>query len=284
MAVGFALAAAGWAEVRVVSRRLAALVAAVALALPLLGTIRFVRDVARPATTDRALDWAAASLPAGARVLTRLDLGLDTSKVEVFKVTRLDRRPQVLAADVLFVTGRDEPGPLAGLTELAAFLPAGRYDGPPITALAVPEALRPPRKTMAVPASALSASSGAATLPAAVDGDRATWWHTETIQQAGDWMTIELGREALLGGIELALGDQPRFAARALKVEVRRAGAWGGSPWLEGRPRVEEQLLPASQVVLFTRPPIADAVRLSLTRNSGRRWGMAELTVWEAAP
>ena len=67
-------------------------------------------------------------------------------------------------------------------------------------------------------------------------------------------------------------------------MEVRRAGAWDGSPWVEGRTRVEAQLLPASQVVLFTRPPVADAVRLSLTKNSGRRWGIAELAVWEAAP
>ena len=88
----------------------------------------------------------------------------------------------------------------------------------------------------------------------------------------------------MVGGIELALADQPRFAARELKVEVRRGGTWTGSPWVDGRPRVEAQLLPASQVVVFTRPPVADAVRLRLTKNSGRRWGMAELTVWETAP
>jgi hypothetical protein len=148
----------------------------------------------------------------------------------------------------------------------------------------VPDAVRPARRTIPVPASALQASSGAATLAAAVDGDPATWWHTEGIQQAGDTVTIDLGREALVGGLELALADEPRFAARELRVEVRRGGAWSGSPWVFGRPRVEAQLLPASQMVLFTRPPIADAIRLSLTRNSGRRWGIAELRVWETAP
>jgi dolichyl-phosphate-mannose-protein mannosyltransferase len=284
MAVGFALAAAGWAEVWKISRRLAALVGVVALALPALASVRFVREVARPSTADRALDWAERAVPPGTRVVTRLDLGLDESRVEVFKVARLDRRPQVLAADFLFVTDRDDPALLSGLTELATFRPAGRYDGPPITALQVPDALRPRQRAIAIPAAALSASSGASTLPAAVDGDPRTWWHTETLQQAGDFLVVELGREAAPAGIELVLGDQAKFAARELKLELRRGGTWSGAPWVEGRTRVESQRPPASQVLLLTRPRPADAVRLSLARGTGRRWGIAELRLWETGP
>jgi len=103
-------------------------------------------------------------------------------------------------------------------------------------------------------------------------------------KQAGDFVVIELGREAAPAGLELQLGDQPKFAARELKLELRRGGAWSGAPWVEGRTRVESQRLPASQVLLLTRPRPADAVRLSLTRGSGRRWGIAELRLWETAP
>ena len=190
----------------------------------------------------------------------------------------------MLAADFLFVTDRDDPAPLLGLTELATFRPTGRYDGPPITALQVPDGLRPGHRAIAISAAALSASSGAAALAAAVDGDPETWWHTEGLQQPGDFVLIELGREAWPAGIELWLADQPKFAARELKLELRRGGAWSGVPWAFGRTRVEDQRLPASQVLLLARPRPADAVRLSLTRNSGRRWGIAELRLWETSP
>ena len=284
LVVAFALAAAGWAEVWSVSRRLAVLVAVVALALPLLASIRYLRDVSRPGTGDRAIDWAASALPEGARVLTRLDLGLDQSRVEVFKVPRLDRRVQVLASDLVFATHRDDAFPLAGLVPTATFHPTGRYDGPPITAWSVPDAMRPQRAAIALAGATLTSSSGAATLPAAIDGRPDTWWHTDEIQQAGDFLAVELGREADLSGIELGLDREPRFAARELQVQVRAGGSWTRPPWVHGRTLPEDQRLPASQVLLLLRPVRADAIRLVLTRNGGRRWGIAELALWHSAP
>ena len=283
LVVAFALAAAGWAEVWALSRRLAVLVAVVALALPLLASIRYVRDVSRPGTGDRAIDWASSSLPEGTRVLTRLDLGLDESRVEVFKVARLDQRAQVLASDVVFATHRDDALPLAGLAPMATFEPSGGYDGPTITAYSVPDAVRPPRAAIALAGATLTSSSGAATLPAAIDGRPDTWWHTDEIQQAGDFITIELGREVDLSGLELGLDREPRFAARELQLQVRAGGSWTRPPWVPGRTRPEDQRLPASQVLLLPSPVRADAIRLVLLRNGGRRWGIAELALWRSA-
>lgn len=284
MVVGFALAAAGWEMVWAVSRRLAVLVAAVAVGLPLLASIGYVRDVSRPGTGDRLLDWAASALPAGARVLTRLDLGLDESRVEVFKVPRLDQRAQVLASDVVLATHRDDPATLAGLAPMATFEPRGRYEGPPIIVYSVPDAVRGRRERVALAGAALTSSSGAATLPAAIDGRLDTWWRTDEIQQEGDFIAVDFGRETAISGLELGLDDDPRFAARELRLEARVGGAWIRPPWVPGRTRPEDQRPPASQVLLLDRPLRADAIRLTLTRGSGRRWGIAELVVWHSTP
>ena len=204
--------------------------------------------------------------------------------MEVFKVPRLDQRAQVLASDFVFATHRDDPTPLAGLVPAATFAPTGRYDGPTITAYAVPDAVRPRRAPIALAGATLTSSSGALSLPAAIDGRPDTWWHTDEIQQAGDFITVELGREADLSGLELALGEEPRFAARELQLQVRAGGAWVRPHWVHGRARPEDQRLPASQVLLLLRPVRADAIRLVLTRNGGRRWGIAELSLWHSAP
>ena len=167
---------------------------------------------------------------------------------------------------------------------VASFEPSGRYDGPPITAYAVPEALRPHRVPIPLDGATITSSSGAASIRSALDGRPETWWTTDEIQQAGDSVTLELGREAEISGLELALGTEPRFAARELQLQVRAGGSWTRPPWVHGRTRPEEQRLPASQMLLLLRPVRADAIRLVLTRNGGRRWGIAEVSVWHSAP
>jgi hypothetical protein len=283
MVVGFALAAAGWEVVWAMSRRLAALAAAVAVGLPLLASVDYVRDVSRPGTGDRAVDWASRALPPGTRVLTRIDLGLDESRVEVFRVPRLGERAQVLASDVVFATDRDEATALAGLVPLATFAPRGRYDGPPLTAYSVTDAARGPREAISLAGATLSASSGAETVAAAIDGRPDTWWRTEGIQEAGDFFAVELGREVEIAGLELGLDGEPRFAAREVQLQARVGGAWYRPVWVAGRTRPEDQRPPASQVLLLAQPVRADAIRLVLLRGSGRRWGIAELSLWHSA-
>jgi hypothetical protein len=166
---------------------------------------------------------------------------------------------------------------------MATFQPGGRYDGPTITAYSVPDPVRPPRVAIPLAGATLTSSSGAATLPAAIDGRSDTWWRTDEIQQAGDFIAVDLGREVDLAGLELGLDREPRFAARELQLQVRSGGSWTRPPWVPGRTRAEDQRLPASQVLLLLRPVRADAVRLVLTRNGGRRWGIADLALWHSA-
>ncbi len=191
----------------------------------------------------------------------------------------------MLASDVVFATHRDDPAPLAGLVPMATFQPRGRYDGPTITAWSVPEALRPPRVAIPLAGATLTSSSGAATLPAAIDGRPDTWWRTDEIQQAGDFVAVELGREVDLSGLELGLGRGAALRGpRAAAAGSFAGGSWTRPPWVPGRTRPEDQRLPASQVLLLPRPVRADAVRLVLTRNGGRRWGITELALWHSAP
>src|SRR5699024_9469709 len=145
----------------------------------------------------------------------------------------------------------------------------GRYNGPAITAYRVPDALRAERAEIPLAAAALSASSGQAALAHLVDGDRATWWHTEDLQQAGDFVEVDLPAAQTVCAVGMELGEEPKFAARDVRLEMRRSGAWVRPPWLEGRPRVEAQIRPASQLLLVARPAPAEAVRLSLAKNSG---------------
>ena len=284
LVVAFALAAAGWAEVWTVSRRLAVLVAVVALALPLLASIRYLRDVSRPGTGDHAIDWAASALPEGARVLTRLDLGLDESRVEVFKVTRLDQRVQVLASDVVFATHRDDPAPLAGLVPMATFQPGGRYDGPTITAYSVPDAVRPPRVAIPLAGATLTVFIGRGDAPG---GHRRPPRHVVAHRRdpAGGGLRR---RRAGPRGRSLRARARARTASRASppascscrSVRAGPGSAPPGSPAARAR-RISDS--PASQVLLLLRPVRADAVRLVLTRNGGRRWGIAELALWHSA-
>jgi hypothetical protein len=189
----------------------------------------------------------------------------------------------VRESDFVIATHRDDPAALAGLVALATFAPSGRYNGPPITAYEVPEALKR-RVDISLPGAAHQASSGAAALPAVTDGDPATWWHTDQIQRAGDFLSLDLGREEEVWGIEMQLADAPRFAAREWTLEARRGGTWWRQPWSAGRTRPESQWLPASQVMLLDPPVRIDALRITLTRNSGRRWGTAGLRLWRSAP
>jgi hypothetical protein len=283
MTVGFALAAAGWETVWGLSRRLGVLAAVVALGLPLLSSLRYVADVARPGTGDRAVDWAASSLPPGARVLTRLDLGLDASRVEVLRVPRLERRALVRESDYVIATHRDDPAVVEGLAPRATFEPLGRYNGPPITVYEVPAALRR-RAAVPLAGAALTASSGLSELRAAVDGDPATWWHTDEIQRTGDFIEVRLPRAATLAAVELELGAEARFAAREPKLSLLHDGQWTGAPWVDGRTRVEEQRPPRSQLLVLDPPRAAEGVRITLRRDSGRRWGLAELRLWSSAP
>ena len=250
LVVAFALAAAGWAEVWTVSRRLAVARrggrARACRCSPPSATCGTCR-VPAPATARST--GRPRRCRAGARVLTRLDLGLDESRVEVFKVPRLDQR--VAGARVgcrlRHPSRRSRPArrPRARWRRSS---PAAATTAPRSPPTSVPDALRPRRACRSRwPAPRSPSSSGAATLPAAIDGRPDTWWRTDEIQQAGDFVAVELGRERRSRRARAgARTREPRFAARELQLQVRR-GRILDPPALGPRPHAPGGSAPSRQ-------------------------------------
>ena len=256
-------------------------------AVPLAHSVEYVRDIARPGTRDRALDWAQANVPDGARVLSTVErLGLDERRIELTELGRLgpDDRPLPLEMDYVLATTADDARALEGLVEQARFEPESAVSGPTVRALVVPAALRPAYRLVAVVAGMLSASENAAELARACDGDTDTLWRTVDPQRPGDWLAVALGEPARLARIELLLGPHGRFAARELQVAVSPDGnTWTDVRSRPSRPPLDGQRPEAgkgSQVLVLTPPVRARFVRVGLRRSAAHRWGVAELRLF----
>jgi hypothetical protein len=282
-----ALARPSWPAERV---RVAAVlvVAAAAAALPLHASVSFAREMTRPQTRDLVLDWVDAHVPARSRVLSTVPLlGLDGERLEVLSVPRLHAgdRPQVLEADLVLSTAADDPEATAGLSPVYAVAPETKSQGrTTITAWTVPAGVRPAYRRLDLAGAALSASDAQEDLAALADGRPDTMWRTSGPQQRGDFVEVRLAHPALLARVELALGDEARFAARQLRLDVSEEGVeWTPAATVPGRAPIEQQTsAPPSQVLLLSPPRRARALRLVQTGLGWRRrWGVAELRVWE---
>jgi hypothetical protein len=178
-----------------------------------------------------------------------------------------------------------EPDALAGLDLLFEADPSSRIQGPRVAVYAVPSGLRPAYEPVRLLASQLSASEQAEGLGALVDGRAYPSWRTSGPQQVGDWIAVDLGREVLLGRVELLLGDDPKFAARELRVLVSQDAAdFHEAAVLPGR--AEDQRArreEPSQVFVLSPPVRARAVKLALLKRGPRRWGVAELKLYALA-
>lgn len=258
-------------------KALAAAVVVTAL-LPLADSTAYLREILRPGTRDLAADWIAAHLPPGARVLTRLDLGVPPGRLEVFRVPALDVPAQIASVDYVVPTHRDPEGPLAGLRQLVQIDSPGRHNGPTIAILEVPPERRPSYRALPLDPGWLSASENVDRLAALCDGRLETSWDTEGPQGPGDFLAIALPEPVALARIELDLA-QDRFAARDLLVDtIGPQGGWVRASPVLGRAAVEDQVRePHSQVFLLDPPVRTTGVRLLQTRNAARRWGIAEL-------
>jgi 4-amino-4-deoxy-L-arabinose transferase-like glycosyltransferase len=256
---------------------------------PLARSVEYVRDIARPGTRDRALDWARAQVPDGARVLSTVErLGLDAGRVELTVLARLlpEDRPLALEMDYVLATTADDGRALSGLVEQARFEPASAVAGPAIRALFVPPALRPVYRALAVTPGMLAASENAAEVGRACDGDLDTLWRTLDPQRPGDWLAVALAEPAVLARIELHLGVHRRFGARELQVAVSADGhAWRDVRSRPARPPLDRQSAPAgpgSQVLVLTPAMRTRFVRVGLRRSGANRWGVAELRLFAA--
>jgi hypothetical protein len=257
-----------------------ALATAVGLAtlLPLLESTSYLREITRPGTRDEAADWMASHLPPGARVLTRLELGLPPGRLEVFRVPALGTPLQIAAVDYVVPTHRDPMAPLEGLRLVHRIESPGRHNGPTISILEVPAERRPSLHLVSLDARWLSASANADRLAALTDGQAESWWHTDGPQGPGDFLAVRLPEPVTLFGVELDL-PQDRFAARELLVETAGPdGGWRRAATVSGRAAVEHQVRPPHSQVFLLQPPVrTTGLRLVQTRNAARRWGVAEL-------
>jgi hypothetical protein len=96
---------------------------------------------------------------------------------------------------------------------------------------------------------------------------------------------VDVGQEITLVRVELLLGDDPKYAARELRVLVSMDGVdFREAPALPGRGDDQRaRLQEPSQVFLMSPPVRARVVRLALTRRGPRRWGVAELKLFGLA-
>jgi len=280
----FALAGAGGAALAHRVRGAGVAVAACA-AFPLLHTLPWLQQVAAPGTRDRVLDFMQTQAPAGSRLLSDVPLlGLDGARYEVMELEKLgaDRRAQAIESDYVLAGPQAEPEALDGLTLVFRADPEWRVQGPAIAVYSVPRALKPVYEPIPLASAALASSEGSEGLGALVDGRADPSWRSAGPQQVGDWIGVDVGQEFTLGRVELLLGDDPKFAARELRVLVSTDGLdFHEAHALPGRADDQRaRMQEPSQVFLMSPPVRARAVRLALTKRGPRRWGVAELKLF----
>jgi 4-amino-4-deoxy-L-arabinose transferase-like glycosyltransferase len=288
LSVAFVLAGLGAEHLARGRRGAFVALGALACVMPLGDTIIYLRGVAAPSTRDRVLDAVAARAPRGSLVVSTVErLGLDPTRVEVLELAGLiDRqRAEVLEADFVVSTDRDDPASLAGLGKVLEAVPVNPWNGPLLSVWEVPASLKPARRRLRLEPGWLSASESLADLPQACDGRDDTWWRTDAVQRPGDWLQVTLPVPVRLDRIELDVDGNGRLGARELELLVSRDGG-GLAPVATraGRPPLDDQRVEGkthSQVLLLTPPVLARSFRLVLTRPGAHRWGVAELRVDE---
>jgi hypothetical protein len=258
-----------------------------AVAFPLVSSVSYVRDISKPSTRDRALDWIEANLSPGARILSTLpDLVPDGSCFELLKA---DESPkhfglQSLHADIVLVRPEDQTETREGLELVLEIQPKNVHAGPPLLLYTVPDALRPRYETVPIDSSWLSASENGESVENLVDGLAATYWETEGSQGPGDWIQVDLPEPVLVGRVELSLGDRPLRYPRRLRLEgpVRDDQgheAWRKIPHVPGRPGIRRQFTGnggASQVLLLSPTPVR-SLRVVQTGERTKPWAVAEI-------
>ena len=254
-----------------------------AAALPLAGSIDYVRGVSVPGTRDAVLEWVDKNLPAGSHLVSSVgDLGLDRHRYEIVDVPRLDERtrPLVLHADAV-ISGPGDSEPLVRqLATLFAADPPNPHAGPRLVVSAPPPADRLAFEELRPSPQWLSASEAPDRLTALVDGDRETAWMTAPGQALGAWIRIELPAPRTIGGLQLLLRGRGRTFGKNLHVFATEDGReWSRVDVLQGRPAVTAQLPSPegpAQVLIF-EPRRVKALRIEQVGRRERAWGVAEL-------
>lgn len=261
-------------------RPLAGVALAVAgLAAPALASAEYVRAISAPITKDLAGDWIEAHYPNGARVLMSYDkdVGLDRSRFEVTHINRPKAGLGLLVGerDFVIVGQSADRGLTRKMKQLAVFKPKTRYSGSGLFVLEPTDEQRPRYDEVPLGSVRLSASSGAQALQALAAGGAASVWRAEPA--LGAWIEIEFPKPVVLGRIEIAPATPAEWppsldvlVAGPDAEELRRA------PVVLGRPRVEEQVGPVSDVLVLDTVPARRVRLVEVGRMSGP-WSVASL-------
>ena len=247
----------------------------VAVAFPFSASVSYVRDVARPSTRDRALDWIEANLPPGARVVSSLtDLGGgEESQFELLGLASPDRfRLQSLNADAVLLRPADEDQYEVDWPMAQAFEPESAYSGPPLNLYVVPDELRPQFEEIPLEVSWIAASESPERLSNLIDGRLSTFWGTGGPQRPGNWIQIQMPEPMVVARVELSLGRRPFRSARRLRLEGRTEDAWIEIPYVMGRAGVRGQFLDENGAshVLIMEPTLLRGVRFFQTGRRNR--------------
>jgi hypothetical protein len=269
---------------------LGVVVAAVALAFPLVSSLRYLEALARPGTRDRAADWIAAHAPEQARVLSAVPgLALDPERFELQPTRTLGPLARVLvrSVDVVATLPRDEPASVfEGWPAPVLIEPRSPFEGPPIALRLVPREAQLEFTSLPLDGARLSASTGAGALALAHDGRLDTYWEADTRGGRDEWLQVSFAEPARVARVELLLGGRPHDAGRRVRVLVSADGRrFEPLTAVRGRPSVRKQRGAqddASEVLLFE--PVTTRF-LRVERRGGRRqvsaarWSVAELRV-----
>jgi hypothetical protein len=240
-------------------------------------SLEYLRAIRLPSTADQVLDWTAAHLRAGSRILTLLpELGLDRGR---FEIDELRNRVQAPYWDALVAP--DRSGWRAGYDTLFTALPATRFSGGPLFVLAPAPSLRPALRPLDLSRCRISASEAEDSLPLLRDGDPATHWATLDRQRPGDNVRVLFDEAASVARLELAQGARPDAFAAGLDLRVTEDGStWRNARTFEGRAPAEQQSRDrgVSRVLILEPRPLRG---LELVQTGKRRqpWAIAELKI-----
>lgn len=311
MAAVYLLAA--W-PVESLARRSAAgavLLALLAAAPPLRGSLRYLNLLSHPSPTDRALDWLEAHEPAGTRVLeTRLEgaeygleagamLGVNRGRHAFAAYTEGGPGLRALLPHAdLVVTGGPRETPLAELLQplYAAhanrsarnWLRLGRVleDGPIELQLQRPR-LRAVCTPVDLAGARISASANTEALAHLHDGSAASSWDTAAALRGSEWLRVELPVPISVGRLELSAAapfgqDDPELG---LRVSPDLA-VWRDVPAFLARPSIAEQLLerragsprPLGQALVLV-PQVLRGLEIRQLGVRPEPWRIGELSV-----
>ena len=248
---------------------------------PLLESVRWVRELARPGSRDRVLDWIEVHVPPGSSVLSGVpDLGLDRSRYAVLAPTGWPGLDRPLAAHARWLV--TTPAQAAGLgSHEEVFRAEGRpEDGSPdLGVYAVAEtSLRP----LVLDPARVTASENPELAGAMLDDDPDTAWTTVGEQRPGQTIEVDLGDAVEVRRVDLEVGRRPARRGALLRVYADDGRGWSRVRVAPGRPPVEEQRAGGEGPVqvLILEPARARALRIAQEGEDAHRWSVARLTVY----